>query len=172
MFLKHSGLVRLVAFESAPCRDLVDDIVNETFVVFVSNPEKWDLTRPIQPLLRKIVHNISLQFWKKRMSSLSPAHREVSEILRKRYEEQLPTAQTVELDDRLYALDLCMGKLSVEQKTLLDEHYVQSLSFVELGEKYAMKPDSLQKRVSRLRMALERCVRSTLNILKGTETLQ
>lgn len=167
LYLKHYSLIRLVAFESAPSRDLVDDIVNDSFVAFVSTPEKWDFSRPIQPLLRTITRNIALQYWKKRVNSLSKPMQELSEILRARYEAESGSEQGQELSDKLRALESCMDKLTEEQRNLLDEHYVKEKSFVELGKKYNKSPNTLQKTVSRLRIALEKCVQTALRLLES-----
>ncbi|MDO5555037.1 MAG: sigma-70 family RNA polymerase sigma factor [Planctomycetia bacterium] len=168
LYLKHYSLIRLVAFEAAPSRDLVDDIVNDSFVAFVSTPEKWDYSRPIQPLLRTITRNIALQYWKKRVNSLSQPMQELGEILRARYEAESCSERGLELSDKLRALENCLDKLTEEQRRLLNEHYVEEKSFVELGAKYNKRPNTLQKTVSRLRIALEKCVQAALRLLDGS----
>lgn len=67
---------------------------------------------------------------------------------------------------RMKALGGCLGKMRKQDRRLLEWKYVRNASLTELAETTGQSPNSLHKKVSRLRLALRQCIEKNLTTLQ------
>lgn len=164
LFLEHYQFVATIAFRSAPCRDLIDDIVHDVYIEFVKNAAKWDYTRDVKPLLYRITGNIGLKYWRDRLRNMPESMARLAETLLGEVQKLDAEIGSDRLDDRLVALDLCCQKLSEENRQLLEMFYFDGIPYSQLVTKFGKQNETaLRKRMSRLRDMLRVCIERTLN---------
>jgi len=66
---------------------------------------------------------------------------------------------------RKEALEHCLGELGEEQRALLDKHYVDGVSLTDIAFRKRRKPDAVHKMISRIRLALRKCINTRLDRL-------
>lgn len=163
VFLEYHLYVQRVALLFAPADSLNGDIVNEVFLRFVENASKWDYTRDLRPLLKKMTKHVALAFWRDHVKSLPESLKRVAIRLQERSStvaDELTTAS----DDELIALELCMKRLTVEQRDLLQAFYYSSKTTVQISQETGQNVNTLYSILSRARNALRECI---LAVLKG-----
>ncbi|MDO5554071.1 MAG: sigma-70 family RNA polymerase sigma factor [Planctomycetia bacterium] len=165
VFLENYSFIRFIAFQSAPRRDLVEDIVNSTFIVFVNKSHQWDLTGNVKPLLGEITKNVAKNHWDDFMKHSPDSLRKIAEYVQRDVEvtgEILGSNNTV--DEEITALGLCLGKLPEESRKLVEDYYYHHVPLKEIAKETGRKPLTLGKVLFRIRQTLRKCVE---RVLKG-----
>ncbi|MDO5552765.1 MAG: sigma-70 family RNA polymerase sigma factor [Planctomycetia bacterium] len=163
-FLEHYGLVRFIAFESAPQNDLLGDIVNDTFVYFVEHADRWEYDRDLRPLLKEVTRNIAMRHWREHVKHLPETLGEIAEILQRSTATTDEQTGTSDVSEELDAMKLCLAKLTAEQKKLIDAYYFGKVKLVVLAKESGIKEGTLRKMMYRIRAALRACIE---RVLKG-----
>lgn len=163
LFLENYGLVRQIAFESAPSLDLVDDIVNETFVYFTERAGTWNYDEKIQPLLRTITQNIAKRAWRDHLRHLPQAYVRIAENAQKSIETSGFFSDEVPYESKLTALDLCMQKLPLKTRKLVEMHYLHQVSIVEIVRRTGQSLSTLYKLLLAGRRLLRDCIMNALS---------
>lgn len=151
-------MLRIAGFY-APTPDAVFDIVQQVFVELLQNIQhsRWDLDRDLDPLLARITRNIAIDYWKK-------YKRDRSEILqridKKLMEESLSSSRK---DIRTPALMDCMKKLSLKNRFLLEDYYLNEVSVEELAAREKRSEASVYQLLYRLRVKLRECITKISN---------
>ncbi|MDO5553709.1 MAG: sigma-70 family RNA polymerase sigma factor [Planctomycetia bacterium] len=160
IFLEQIDAIRVAAFKAAPNHSLIGDIVNDVFVRFVENAEKWDYSGNCGPLLRQITANIALEYWREHLRHQPESLQNVAEYTRNLQEENINDRPTRAM--KLKALELCMENLSAEHRELLEAHYIKGVPIKELAELFHKNVNALYSFFTRIRNVLEKCVESKL----------
>ena len=80
-------------------------------------------------------------------------------------------AETVRSDETVEALHACFKSLPRRSKKLLQLRYFEGLKCSEVAECLGVSLDAVYQRLSRVHLALRRCIESRLNIaMKGTQS--
>ncbi len=66
-------------------------------------------------------------------------------------------------DSRLHALGSCLEKLAPEQLELLNLKYLKAMSLTQYAQLKGKSPNSVQKNISRIRLALRHCIESKIS---------
>ncbi|MDO5554400.1 MAG: sigma-70 family RNA polymerase sigma factor [Planctomycetia bacterium] len=162
LFLNEISFVQFLAMVHAPDESLQEDIVNDVFVEFVTKAETWDLTTP-KPLLRKIVENVSKRYWRKRTESMPETLRKIAEHIRSVTEEESED-EKMTLKAQTEAMNLCLAKLTKEQRELIIAHYYDGIKVPVLAEKFKLNVNTVYSMITRIRAALRNCI---MAVLKG-----
>ncbi|MDD3588566.1 MAG: sigma-70 family RNA polymerase sigma factor [Thermoguttaceae bacterium] len=163
VFLEHHLYVQRIALLFAPIDSLNGDIVNEVFLRFVENASKWDYNRDLRPLLKKMTKHVALGFWRDHVKSLPESLKRIATQLQQRSSTMAEEPTTVS-DEEVLALQLCMKRLSVEQRDLLQEFYYSGKTTVQIAQETGQNVNTLYSILSRARNALRECI---LNVIKG-----
>lgn len=161
IFLEHENLVRIVALRTAPSSSILGDIANEVFITFVEHASEWDYNRDLRPLLKQITRNIAMRFWREHLKKLPSVLQEISEFARINADED-SSCDYPDLGQELYALRICMKKLAPKYRSLIEAYYFGKITLDQLAEESKIKPGTLRKTMCRIREALKKCIRSTL----------
>lgn len=158
-FLANYDSVLSVAFRFAPLPDLVDDVLQETFNIFVSRAECYDLKTETRFLLMKIAKNVALGFWKQRQRERSKVAQLIFEHVRQ-YGESLsaPEEDTGCYSREQGALGTCLEKLSPQNRDIVRQHYFQKLPIAEIASQYQTTTDAIKQLLFRIRKKLRICI--------------
>ncbi|MDO5566189.1 MAG: sigma-70 family RNA polymerase sigma factor [Planctomycetia bacterium] len=170
LFLKYHNLVRLFAFEMAPVRDLTEDIVNDVYITFVKRAEHWDLSSDVVPLLRGITKKIAMRYWKDYIRNLPESLQKIAIRLQEETAKLAPPFGESDWDEETALLKKCLSRLMPEHYELILAHYFDGKSYKEISETGERTPGSIQRKVSRIRTALRKCVEASLQS-RGQEVL-
>lgn len=162
LFLKYQGIIRSIAFDFAPSYDLLDDIVNDTFVNFVGNADRWDYDQEILPLLRQITYSVAMMHWRVYTKNLPSVFGAIFSYLRTENEGAGPVDNSRDLEQELLSLELCKKKLLPKYRMLLDAHYVEGIKLTDLAQSQNIKIGTLRKMMCRVRDSLRSCIEKML----------
>jgi len=156
--------VRALALRYAPVPAMADDFVQRVFLEFVRNRERWDLSRPVEPLLAGIARNIGKQMWEERRRHLSRPMLQLSEHIHSLIE----TRETgwVEPADR-EALHECLEKLPEKSRKIIHAHYFLGVTCQKIGEQIGVKTTAVRQALCRLRKRLFECIEGFTATSKG-----
>ncbi|MDO5554104.1 MAG: sigma-70 family RNA polymerase sigma factor [Planctomycetia bacterium] len=159
LFMENIDVVRMTAFCTAPHRQLLGDIVNDSYVDFVQKADQWDVTSDIRPLLRTITRNIALQYWKEHRRSLPEALAQLADRLQQQSSSDETNHRRAA---ELKALSLCLEGITEENRQILEAHYNNDVPINELARILKWNVNTLYSFFTRLRNALRDCVEGKL----------
>ena len=140
-----------------PTRQDAEDVLQETATVLWKKFDQYDRDQPFLPWARRIAYFEVLRLLDKeqtRKRHLSEAALEAISETRTQNEDLL-VAQS-------QALQLCMEKISPDERELIQSRYHSSTPVVELAQRSGRKADTLYKSLERIRKKLLVCINSTL----------
>ena len=148
-------LVVLVASEADAA-----DILQETAVLLWQRFAEYDAKYPFVIWARKFAY---LQANKFRLyRAREGKHRAMmsDELFLQFSDEYEKNAAVTEL--RLAALEKCAGKLTPEDRELIDARYAENKTLRALAEVRGVNEDRLYRRLDKVRVLLEKCIQQTL----------
>jgi RNA polymerase sigma-70 factor (ECF subfamily) len=148
--------VRALALRYAPVPSMADDFVQRVFLEFVRRRDRWDLTRPVEPLLAGIARNIGKQMWEERRRHLSRPMLQLSEHIHSLIETRGETGW-VEPADR-QALRECLEKLPEKSRKIIHAHYFLGVTCQKIGEQIGVTTAAVRQALCRLRKRLLECI--------------
>ncbi|MDD3588376.1 MAG: sigma-70 family RNA polymerase sigma factor, partial [Thermoguttaceae bacterium] len=153
-----------IAMKVAPIRYVQEDIAHDVFIDFMNKYDKWDYNpEKIRPLLRKMTSIKALQYWRKHLDSLPARLREATELIWKQPSAWESREESL-WNEQMASLDICLQKLSSEERNLIDDYYLSEIDRRELAEKWNIKSGTLRMRVCRIRSMLFNCVNMILGM--------
>ena len=160
LFLCHLGLVKAVALKTAPWPDLVDDIVQQVFLEFMRKETHWDLVADLRPLLASRTRKVALRHWRQLTQKQPETMRRLTEHIRMLSESRLDVETVESRVDKVRQLRQCMERLPERARHLIEAYYFYDNSPEVIGVQNEMKPDTVRRNLSRIRMNLRDCVES------------
>lgn len=85
-----------------------------------------------------------------------------SDELLEQFEEKLED-RTSGSERRLRALSVCLSRIRLQDRRLLDWKYIQRAPLSDLARDTGKRPNALHKKISRIRLALRHCIEKTLS---------
>lgn len=159
LYIDHLELVKGTALRFAPRSELVEDIVQDVFVEFVSNAEKWDLDRDVHALLFAITKNKAQIRWRETTRAMPEKLRLLSEHVRRLAESDFeePYHRT-----KIEALQRCLERLPEKSRQVVELFYFKELSARQLSEILQVKQNTVHRALARLRDGLRTCIEQLL----------
>lgn len=152
------AFVRALALRYAPVPAMADDFVQRVFLEFVRGQDRWDLSRPAEPLLAGIARNVGKQMWEERRRLLSRPMLQLSEHIHQLIESRKPS-DWIEPEDR-QALHECLEKLPDKSRTIIHAHYFLGVTCQKIGEQIGVETAAVRQALCRLRKRLLECIES------------
>lgn len=158
------ALVLEAAARYAPGRNLVFDVVQQTFLVFVRGlaEGKWTLESNIDPLLYGIARNTALHMGRIERKNTPEALRMISSRLARALNDagelNRPEEGHEKSEARLRALKECMDKLPEQKRAFFEMHYRRGMTLEKIAKQHGIQPNTLRRMFSRLRVKLRECV--------------
>lgn len=138
-------------------RDQAEEVFQDTCIKVLEKWEDYDPSRPMVPWACGIAQNMVLKFFQRNRRRGFP----LSEMMMTAVSETQYRLSN-EVDRRLEKLPDCLQKLTPEQRTLLDQSYGQRGSIRAIAEASHLDPDTLYKRLERIRRSLFDCIEQAL----------
>jgi RNA polymerase sigma-70 factor (ECF subfamily) len=141
---------------------LSEDILQEVFVVVVSNRNEYTPGTNFSAWLREIARRVTLAQLRKfgrRTPSLDPATLDT-------FEASMDISSH-EWEDERRALSECLKQLPEESRRVLDLRYVSEISLPQIGEAVGRSSDGIKALLKRLRQTLAECVGARLRRREG-----
>jgi RNA polymerase sigma-70 factor, ECF subfamily len=153
----HRHVFRFVAALVANADD-AEEVFQETCLVLLEKWRDFDPERPMVPWACGIARNVVRRFFERnRRRGLSLSEAAIDAV----YETQ--QRMPLEVDLRLQKLPDCLGKLSDDQRSLLEQSYSQQTSIRAIAEARQLDPNAVYKRLERIRRTLFECIELAMN---------
>lgn len=157
---RHHAMLRAYIISLMPGMDGVDDVLQETnvvlfekFATFQPGTNFWAWARAIARLEVK-VHRRRLR----RQECLM-----LDEDLAEQLAEHTAALHN-DLDERLRALDRCLGRLAENERELIEHRYFSKLTLEGFAARCGRPVESLRVSLFRIRAALRKCIKGELAI--------
>ena len=162
LFLANERDLR--AFLSAAVRDAAsqEDVFQETAVSLWKAFEKYDPARPFGPWARGVALNKVRQYRRRIFRGPLVLPEEALLAVAAIFDETPDPADAEDNEERIQALESCLQELPTRSAKLLDFRYRDALSAPEIATRTGQSPHVIYQTLSRLRRALEVCIRRRL----------
>lgn len=157
LMMRHERALYRYIYSLLPSATDVDDVMQETALVLWKKFEEYDQTRDFEPWAIRVAYFQVLSWRKKVQRSRLVFSDELVELLGQ--EETFgsdPWKQKAEL------LDLCLQKLSREDREVIDARYTRNITLMELAKQRKESVHKLYKALDHMRGSLLQCVRQHL----------
>lgn len=155
IFLTHQDFVKGLAIHYAPWPGIVDDIVQQVFLEFVTKKEGWDTSSDIKPLLSVITRNIAKRFWREKMRAMPQFLQKIADRLEQSNQTEEPERQ---YEEKRLALNECMDKLPTKQRALVEFRYFGAMSPDKIAEHFQISKSVVNQTLYRIREKLQGCI--------------
>lgn len=152
IFMANMDYIHRVARINAPSPDVVDDIVNETFLLFLEGREKWQLSSPsIKGLLGVLARQCAYR--------LRHVNRGLTQELARNIYEAIADRKCLSNGDSPYekekdCLPSAILKLPLRYQEILRLYYYERQSVREISVQLGMKEENVCRTLSRMRCRL------------------
>jgi len=154
-------LIAYTAFR-IPDRDLVDEVVQKTFIRVYEQLKDYDSSRDFGTWLRTICQYM-IRSELKRLTRDSRNRENYREFIQHQlYQDALAESERENSNDMEMALKNCVEKLQDRHKALIGYRYTQNLSMKEISERIGQSINSIVTSLFRIRGLLRTCLHRNL----------
>lgn len=140
-FRSYGGAVKSVAFRVLRDQGLAEDVVQDVFVTFWNDPERYDASRgSLRTYLLTIAHRRAVDIVR-------------SEQARSRREQNVPEPRPIDIDDEVWARSLsdtvraALDDLAQGEKEAIAMAYFGGLSYVEVAKRLGAPEGTVKSRI-------------------------
>lgn len=158
LFQSCYGQVLGAAYRYAPSEDLIDDIVQQTYLEFLTKSLEGTLKieKDAGSLLYQISKRRACDLWRKR-SKETPTPVDIL-ALRLIHPEDENEADMLETESQLKKLALCIEKLPPKSKAMLEQHYFDGVAMKEIAQEQQKSENAIYRTFYRIRINLKTCI--------------
>lgn len=155
-FLMHLQFVRRCACYYAPFPDMIDDVVQDTYVEFIRQSHKWDLSdaKKGKSLLGRITHQVIHRVLRQKRKLWPSKLVHIIDKLRKT-DDPAPIDE-FEYQRELVHLRKCIDLLSARGQQLIRMYYFDNMPTRKIAEVMHLRPETVNRNLSRLRVKLKK----------------
>ncbi len=139
-----------------------DDVFQDVALVLWRKFDEFDPSRSFGAWARGVAVRQAMQYFDRHRRTPIPFSPETIEALLKAYEEEEESAETGDGAARQAALRHCIMALPEKSRRLLELRYDARLKLHEVAERLSTTLDAAHKALSRLRLALRKCIEKEL----------
>ncbi len=129
------------------------DILQETSLALYRKFDQYDLSRPFLPWAYRFAYFQVQKHREKSARSLLLFDEDIVDLVSQERQRMEP-----ELDLRMALLDVCLDKLTLQERELITSRYAMRQSVAEIMQRLAMSRRTLFRNLELLRMRLHECV--------------
>ncbi|MFK7851641.1 MAG: sigma-70 family RNA polymerase sigma factor [Akkermansiaceae bacterium] len=157
---RHQAALHAFIISLMPGMDGVDDVLQETNLVL------WEKRKTFES-------GTNFKAWACTIARFKVMghRRQLAKLGHQLFDEDLAAqlvdeceAGPAELDERIGALQKCLGRLGEDERRLIEHRYQSNSRLNEFAEKCGRSVDSLRVSLFRIRAALKKCITSEMNI--------
>lgn len=130
-----------------------EDIVQQTAIALWEKFDAYNPAQPFTPWACRFALNKAKQWIERRQRWQALLEGGLAEELAQRHEELRP-----ELEVRLKHLEGCLGKLSEDQRSLIQGYYYHRSGIEKLAESSGRSIEATYKALQRIRQTLQSCI--------------
>lgn len=157
---RHQGALHAYIISLMPGMDGVDDVLQETNLVL------WEKRRSFEPgsnfrAWACAIARFKVMGHRRKLAQLG------FQLFDNELAEQLATeceATSEEFDQRLRAMEHCLGRLEEKERGLIEHRYFSGTTLDEYAAKCGRPVESLRVSLFRIRVALKKCIQGQLTI--------
>jgi RNA polymerase sigma-70 factor (ECF subfamily) len=153
LFLSSEREVYRYIAAIAPARGDAEEIMQQTAVELWRKLDQFDLTQPFTPLACRFALNVAKQWLARKRRWQGVIAGDLADRIVDRRAEMLPR-----LDARLEYLEVCLEKLPLEQRRLIDGYYFRHGSIDAVAAEAKRSVAAAYKALQRIRRVLEECI--------------
>ena len=140
-----------------PNADQAEEVFQDTCITILEKWETFDPARPMVPWACGVAQNMVRRFFERnRRRTVHLDEMAIAAV------SETQHRFAAEIDDRLEKLPGCVQKLPAEQQSLLDQCYTQGNTIRSVAKTRHLDPDTLYKRLERIRRSLLECIEQAL----------
>jgi len=139
-----------------------EDVTQETLRIAVAKGPDPAKGTDYGAWLRSIARNVARNFVRRQRKSALLLQGDLAELAEARFVEAGADRDDV-WEQRREALASCVQKLSSDDRGLIRRRYEALEQVREIAQELAVPPNSLSKRLERIRESLRRCINAALN---------
>ncbi|MDO5552475.1 MAG: sigma-70 family RNA polymerase sigma factor [Planctomycetia bacterium] len=152
IFMANMDYVHRIACINAPSPDVIDDIVNEAFLLFMEGRDKWQLNSPgIKGLLGVLTRQCAFRLRHTNRGLTQELARKIYEAIADR---KSPIAGEGLYDEEKICLPEAIQKLPLRYQEILRLYYYEKQSVREIARELGMKEENVCRALSRMRIRL------------------
>ena len=133
--------------------DDAEDLLQETAKKLWKQFESYDTSKDFLPWACTVARYEVLSFWKRQKVRRKYFSNDVIELLAEDWDKR-----ELEREAQSHALKSCVEKLAFEDRDILDQRYEGTLSLKDIAGKLKQSPNSLYKKLQRIRRSLFKCI--------------
>lgn len=162
-FQTHYALIVAAASRYAPTTDMVYDVVNQSYIDFMNAAMegRWTPQSNTGPFLYEIAKRRAVDLWREKKKNTTEVRKKIGEKLLDMQKSQSEDFEAS--NERIGALDDCLRQLSTKSRKLIEQHYMQKISFEKIAQDMVVSSNSLRKTIFRIRVKLRDCISKKLN---------
>jgi RNA polymerase sigma-70 factor (ECF subfamily) len=153
---EHQGRLRAFVYAQAWDRDIVDDLVQDVYVIAYHKLESLETPKAAWPWLKTIARNILRQHW--RTVQRDTSKNQVLAALAQLRVEPDASEDSEAAERVLWNLRQCVDKLSEKARSLLKLVYVDKRKSDEIAKEWGATGVVVRVYLHRLRTSLRSCV--------------
>lgn len=156
-FLSHYGLVTKIALSHAPSPDLINDIIQATYVEFVGDVQDETDDEQWIPMLRRAARRVSKRLWNERQrhtpETVAKIGRHLASIAEIHFQEKI-------FDDEIESLNSCLDQLPSKSRKLIEQHYFMGHSALVISQQFRITARAVFKALATIRDKLRICLKN------------
>lgn len=152
LFLEHAAEIRGFTSALMPDEELVDDVVQETFMAISARADDYDPGRSFRGWAFGFARRKVLEVGRRARRGAEPLPADILELLAATENEMSL------LKVRLRFLDECVGRLAPTARKVIEQCYQQALKPSEIGRRMGWTAASVSVALSRARAAIRKCL--------------
>lgn len=156
LMMRHERAIYRYIYALLPSASDVDDVMQETALVLWKKFSDYDRSRNFEPWAIRTAYFQVLCWRKKVQRARLVFSDELVGLLGSEESETDPWQQKAE------ALELCLAKLSSNQRELIDARYDKKVTIIELAKKRQESAKKLYRELDRMRGSLLLCVQQQI----------
>lgn len=134
-----------------------EDLLQETAKKLWKQFESYDSSKDFLPWACTIARYEVLSYWKRQKASRKYFSSDVIELLADDW-----NARELNRESQTHALKSCVEKLPMDDRDILNKRYDSVLSLKDLAKTLKQSPNSLYKKLQRIRRSLFKCINQKL----------
>ena len=137
--------------------DDAEDLLQETAKKLWKQFDSYDFSKDFLPWACTIARYEVLSFWKRQKVRRKYFSSDVIELLADDWDKR-----ELEREAQSHALKNCVEKLAIKDRDILDQRYEGTHSLKDIAAKLQQSPNSLYKKLQRIRRSLFKCITQKL----------
>lgn len=156
VFVQNQQSVYAFIVTQLPDRNDADEVFQQTNVILLKKWRDYDRATPYYSWACGVAHNEVRNYLRRQQRRPARLSDEMLALVAHTSEEMESALQ-----QRLSRLEDCLERLSPEQRTLIEQCYLTNETIQAVAEQIKVKPNTLYKRLERIRRMLLACVMSS-----------